>query len=218
MGRRPFSRRGERSRRQILAAALRLISRNGFHGASIRAIARAVGLSEASIYYHFPSKRAILTALYAEHGITRALDELASLSGEVPLERQLVANAVASARVWDQNVDFLRVVILEVLRGDREAQAVHQEMMLRWRNGIRDLLARYQAQGEIKAAIDVEEAAGWWVDLMYGTFLDRLLAVGRASRRTRFLTPELRQRIERRARAFARSLQSGSCPSVADQA
>lgn len=201
---------GERTRRRILSAALRLISRNGFHGASIRAIARSVGLTEASIYYHFPSKQAIVAALYAERGITRALDELASLPGEVSLERQLAANAVASAHVWDENADFLRVVVVEVLRGDRGAQGAHQEMMDRWRSGIRDLLARYQARGEIDAAIDIAEAAECWVNLMYGTFVDRLLTLGRPSRGARFLTPELRQRIEDRARAFARHVRPGS--------
>lgn len=169
-----------------------------------------MGLTEASIYYHFPSKRAIVTALYAERGITQALDELARLPGEVSLERQLAANAVASAHVWDENADFLRVVIVEVLRGDRGAQEAHQEMMDRWRTGIRDLLARYQARGEIDATVDIGEAAECWVDLMYGTFVDRLLTLGRPSRGARFLTSELRQRIESRARSFARRLRMGS--------
>lgn len=214
---RAFSRGGERTRRRILSAALRLISRNGFHGASIRAIARSVGLTEASIYYHFPSKRAIVAALYAERGITKALDQLASLPGEVSLEHQLTANAIASAHVWDENADFLRVVIVEVLRGDRGAQAAHQEMINRWRSGIRDLLARYHARGEIHAAVDIAEAADCWVDLMYGTFVDRLLTLGRPSRGARFLTPDLRQRIEGRARAFARSVQRGSDEPAAER-
>ena len=88
---------GHRTRRRILAAALRLFSRNGFHGTSIRGLARSVGLTEASIYYHFPSKRAIVEALYEQRGIMTALDELEHLPGEVPLDRQLVANALASA-------------------------------------------------------------------------------------------------------------------------
>ncbi len=131
------SRGSDKTRRRILSAALRLFSRNGFQGTSIRGLARSVGLTEASIYYHFPSKRAIVGALYEERGITGALDELEHLPGEVPLERQLVANALASAHLWDENADFLRVVIVEVLRGDKAARAVHHELMERWRRGIR---------------------------------------------------------------------------------
>src|SRR3972149_438995 len=120
---------GHRTRSRILATALRLFSRNGFHGTSVRTLARTVGLTEAAIYYHFPSKRAIVRALYEERGFMAALDELEHLPGDVPLQQQLVANAVASAHLWSDNADMLGVVIAEVLRGDRAAQTVHRELM-----------------------------------------------------------------------------------------
>lgn len=200
------SRGGHRTRRRILVAALRLFSRNGFHGTSIRGLARSVGLSEAAIYYHFPSKRAIVRALYERRGFMTALDELEHLPGDIPLHQQLAANAAASARLWDENADFLRVVIVEVLRGDRAAQAAHEELMSRWRRGILDLLGRYQARGEIKRSTDVVEAANSWVNVMFGTFMDRLLALGRPSRRASFLTPAFRRHVETIALAFAERL------------
>lgn len=202
------SRGGHRTRRRILAAALRLFSRNGFHGTSIRVLARSVGLTEAAIYYHFPSKRAIVEALYERRGVTTALDELERLPGEVPLDHQLVANALASARLWDENADLLRVVVVEVLRGDRAAWAAHHELMERWRRGILDLLARYRTRHEIDPSIDVAEAADSWVNLMFGLFMDRLLALGRISRRSSFLSPEFRRSIEVSALAFAQRLNS----------
>ena len=202
------SRGGHRTRRRILAAALRLFSRNGFHGTSIRVLARSVGLTEAAIYYHFPSKRAIVEALYERRGVTTALDELERLPGEVPLDHQMVANALASARLWDENADLLRVVVVEVLRGDRAAWAAHHELMERWRRGILDLLARYRTRHEIDPSIDVAEAADSWVNLMFGLFMDRLLALGRISRRSSFLSPEFRRSIEVSALAFAQRLKS----------
>ncbi len=201
------SRGGDRTRRRILAAALRLFSRNGFHATSVRALARSVGLTEASIYYHFPSKRAIVRALYEERGFTTALEELEHLPGEVPLDQQLLANALASAHLWDDNADFLRVVIVEVLRGDRAAESAHRELMNWWHRGILDLLSRYQARGEIAAAIDVEGAASSWVHLMFGTFMDRLLALG-SSRRSTFLSPEFRRDVEAAALRFAERLRA----------
>jgi AcrR family transcriptional regulator len=201
---------GDRTRRRILGAALRLFSRNGFHGTSIRGLAGSVGLTEAAIYYHFPSKRAIVKALYEQRGFMTALDELEHLPGEIPLDQQLVANAVASARLWDENSDLLRVVIVEVLRGDGAAQAVHQELMDKWRKGILDLLARYQAKRELDVAIDPVDAANQWVDLMFGVFMDRLLALGRSSRRSDFLAPEFRRHVETTAVAFAGRLRGAA--------
>ncbi len=203
------SRGGDRTRRRILITALRLFSRDGFHGASIRRLARAVGLTEAGIYYHFPSKRAIVESLYEHRGFMAALEELERLPGHLPLEEQLAANAIASAKLWDENVDLLRVVIMEVLRGDRAAQAVHQQLMDRWRKGILDLLARYQTRGEIDRSIDIVGAANSWVHLMFGVFMQRLLALGRSSRRVGFLTPEVRQQVQATALGFAAPLQGG---------
>src|SRR3972149_4092184 len=199
----PSSRGGHTTRQRILAAALRLFSRDGFHGTSIRVLARSAGLTEAAIYYHFPSKRAIVEALYERRGVTTALDELERLPGEVPLDHQLVANALASARLWDENADLLRVVVVEVLRGDRAAWAAHHEIMERWRRGILDLLTRYRTRHEIDPSIDVAEAADSWVNLMFGLFMDRLPGLGRISRRSRFLSPGFRRAIEVSALAFA---------------
>src|SRR3990172_2280742 len=193
---------GHRTRRRILAAALRLFSRDGFHGASIRRLARAVGLTEAGIYYHFPSKKAIVGALYEQGGFIAALDELERLPGHLPLGEQLTANALASARLWHDNADLLRVVIMEVLRGDRAAQVVHQGLMDRWHKGILDLLARYQTKGAIDRSIDISGAADSWVHLMFGAFMQRLMALGRSSRRASFLTPEMRQHVQVTALAF----------------
>lgn len=202
----PASRGGDRTRRRILAAALRLFSRNGFHATSIRGLARSVGLTEAAIYYHFPSKRAIMEALYEQRGFMVALDELEQLPGSVPLEQQLIANALASARLWDDNTDLLRMVTLEVLRGDRAAATLHQELMERWRRGIRRLLARYQERGEIDPSLSIAQAADSWVSLMFGTFMARLLVLGGSPRRSRFLTAEFQQQVQEAASRFARGL------------
>jgi AcrR family transcriptional regulator len=49
-------------RQEILDAALDLFADRGFQGTSVRDIARAVGVNEATLYHYFPSKAAILDA------------------------------------------------------------------------------------------------------------------------------------------------------------
>ncbi len=53
-------------RRAIQEAALELVARRGYHGASMSAIAQAVGLSKATLYWHFPSKEELFRSLYEE--------------------------------------------------------------------------------------------------------------------------------------------------------
>ena len=51
------------TRESILMAALRLFSRNGYEGTSMRDIAGEVGISQGAIYKHFTGKDALLEAI-----------------------------------------------------------------------------------------------------------------------------------------------------------
>ncbi len=52
----------------LLEAALTLFAARGYEGTSVRAIARAAGLSESGLYAHFASKRALFEAALARLG------------------------------------------------------------------------------------------------------------------------------------------------------
>lgn len=53
------------TRDRILDTALELFSHQGYHAVSVRALAKALGFTEAALYKHFPSKRAVFEALVA---------------------------------------------------------------------------------------------------------------------------------------------------------
>ncbi len=55
--------KGNERREQILRTATEVFSIHGFHGSSMRQLARAAGVSEAMIYHHFPSKEALYDAI-----------------------------------------------------------------------------------------------------------------------------------------------------------
>ncbi|HEX3898300.1 MAG TPA: helix-turn-helix domain-containing protein [Mycobacteriales bacterium] len=52
------------TREQILDVALELFVERGYDSTSLREIAERMGFSKAALYYHFPSKDAILMALH----------------------------------------------------------------------------------------------------------------------------------------------------------
>jgi AcrR family transcriptional regulator len=56
---------------RILRAAIVLFRERGYHGSSMRTLARRLRLEAASLYYHYPSKQDILFAI-----LDRTLDEL----------------------------------------------------------------------------------------------------------------------------------------------
>lgn len=59
--------RSERSRTQILAAALRLFSSQGYRGTNMREIAEAAGVSTGNVYHQFDDKEAIFHTLLDEY-------------------------------------------------------------------------------------------------------------------------------------------------------
>jgi len=59
--------RSERSRTQILDAALKLFSHRGYGATSVRDIAEAAGVSKGNVYHHFPDKETIFRALLDQY-------------------------------------------------------------------------------------------------------------------------------------------------------
>ena len=63
----------------IYAAAVDLMYERAYHGTSVREVARASGIQMASVYYHFPSKQALLIEV-----MSRTLRDLTSVTTTAP--------------------------------------------------------------------------------------------------------------------------------------
>lgn len=105
------ARTGER-RSQILRAALDVFSRRGFHGATIREIARSAGLAEGTIYLYFPSKHDVLRGvigLIAEDGPRPAPEQFAPGDDE----GFLLALVRDRVQTLARHASFIRLVVHE---------------------------------------------------------------------------------------------------------
>jgi AcrR family transcriptional regulator len=100
----------QQNQRQILKAAVELMSVHGFDGTSMKQIARAAGIGDATIYKYFPTKERLVLG-YFEQAIADALAATFDTSGfdDFALQERL-----------QRLVDAL----LEVLLADREFVAV----------------------------------------------------------------------------------------------
>jgi len=79
----------EGTRRRILEAALQLFASRGFHGTSVRDIAKALELQPSALYAHFPSKDQLLVELVRVGHEVHASTLRAALldAGDHPVER-----------------------------------------------------------------------------------------------------------------------------------
>ena len=108
-------RRGERTREDILQAALALFLERGYHGTSMRQIAEQAGVALGGIYNHFASKEEIfLEVLTANHPIYDVLPAMEAAQGETVEEIVRDAASRMVAR-FDQRMEFMNLVFIELV-------------------------------------------------------------------------------------------------------
>ena len=158
----PRQREGTSAREEILDAAAELFSQQGYAATSTRAIALAVGIKQASLYYHFANKEQILSELLTGT-VTPSLAATSTLaaSGE-PTEAQLWALAAFDVGLlctgrWNISALYL----MPELRSARFA-GFHQQRQ-RLRSAYRDLVEAGCAEG-VFGCDDVSIAT----DLVFG--------------------------------------------------
>jgi AcrR family transcriptional regulator len=87
-----MARDGAETRRQAQRVALDLFTTQGYETTSLRQIAETLGINKASLYYHFPSKEAILRSLFEDRG-TEA-ERLVAWLRDQPRTPELLETAV----------------------------------------------------------------------------------------------------------------------------
>ena len=103
--------RSEKSRQQILDAALKLFSHRGYGATSVRDIAEEAELSKGNVYHHFPDKEAIFRAL-----IDRYFE--ATAAPDFPFLQAL------SAGTFPENLEEIGLAVRDVVRDYRQYVAL----------------------------------------------------------------------------------------------
>ncbi len=131
------TRRREVAQSDILSAAATFIAHNGYHGTSMRDLAKATGRGLSSLYTYFPSKEALLFALQ-----TRAFDTLldsadAAVASVRTPDQRLYAFVLNHVRYFTAHDDVMRVLMHEA-----------KVLPARQRKQVRALKERYYSLAE----------------------------------------------------------------------
>jgi AcrR family transcriptional regulator len=114
----------KRDRREdILQASLHLFSEKGFHGTSMRDIARAANITEGLIYHYFASKRDLFRAIIEEYSFLPLLRTLPDLAEQLDTRGLLIVLARGFFDVLRQNVELTRLLLQEVQVFPEEKEA-----------------------------------------------------------------------------------------------
>ncbi len=110
--------RSERSRHQILDAALKLFSTRGFRATSMRDIAQKAHMSTGSVYHQFPDKETVFRELLDEYWRAIASPDFpfnkALASGAFPDDLEALGEAAReSVRLYRSHVALIYVDVVE---------------------------------------------------------------------------------------------------------
>jgi AcrR family transcriptional regulator len=128
------AREGMGTRQAIYEAALDAFAENGYAGASLRDIARRVGIEVASLYNHIDSKEELLFRII-ETTSNEMIEELRTVIDATPLDdpRQRLVRATAMNITYHASHprnSFIGNVELRSLKPDHYSQAI------RWRHDV----------------------------------------------------------------------------------
>jgi AcrR family transcriptional regulator len=168
-------------RRQILDAASRRFTSNGFHATSMQDILSEAELSAGAVYRYFPSKSAIVAAIAEETvgEIIRAIEEITGAEPVPSVEEAMArALAVADAYTGPRGVARLAVQVwAESLRDPALADFV-AETYGRIRARFVEFARRAQAAGKLPADADPRQVGAVLFGMVPGYILQRLLVGG----------------------------------------
>ncbi|HKO57145.1 MAG TPA: TetR/AcrR family transcriptional regulator [Thermoanaerobaculia bacterium] len=112
--------RSERSRSQILDAALRLFAHRGYGATSVRDIAEEAKVSKGNVYHHFPDKEAIFRALLDQYFQSMSLPDFpfnrALASGTFP--ENLEQLGLAARDTVHEYRDYVALIYVDVVEFD----------------------------------------------------------------------------------------------------
>jgi AcrR family transcriptional regulator len=143
---RPASRRD-----QILDAAMACFASAGFRGTTTREIASRVGLTEAALYRHFPSKEALYAAIIARK--IEAPDLTAHLQAAAAAgDDRAVLGGLALTLIQRVEADpaFIRILLFTALEGHSLAEPFFAARVLKIREFLTGYIARRIAAGAFR--------------------------------------------------------------------
>jgi TetR/AcrR family transcriptional regulator, fatty acid metabolism regulator protein len=152
----------EERRRAILAAAVRVFARSGYHGARVGDIAEEAGVAHGLLYHYFSSKEEVLQTVFRENW-RDLLDTLhrVEASDEAP-DEQLLGIVKILLRSWRNDPDLVRVMVREVARSPHlqaQVDEVREVFLV-----VQRIIERGQADGVFRADLDARLAS--WI--VYG--------------------------------------------------
>lgn len=165
----PYRKSAQR-RRRIVTAAVQVFSRDGYRGATIRAIAAEAGMSPSSLLHFFASKQELLWATMAHRDAHKFTGGREGVRG---FPDRVVGQALANEEI-PHLIQLYAVLSAESATRDHPAQDYFATRFAKVRQGVASEFAALADAGLLRPGVDPRTAAATVVALWDGVQLQWL--------------------------------------------
>jgi AcrR family transcriptional regulator len=170
--------KGRIRREDIISAAATVYGEAGYHGSSLREIAKRVGISHAGLLYYFPTKEALLAAVLVRRDAEDSEREQLNVPPGLEVLRHFVALAGHNVR-HPGIVDLYSRLAAEAVAPDHPAHSYFERHYEQARESVVESFRVLSASGELREGTDPEYAALTFIALMDGLQVQWLTAPDR---------------------------------------
>ncbi|XVS62640.1 TetR/AcrR family transcriptional regulator [Actinosynnema sp. CA-299493] len=159
--------KGRIRREDIITAAVAVYGEAGYHGSSLREIAKRAGITHAGLLYYFPTKEALLAAVLERRDAEDAERERLAVAPGVDVLRHFLALAEHNVR-HPGIVDLYSRLAAEAVAADHPA---HDYFVRHYRAAREGVVGSFRAladRGELRPGVDPAAAALAFIALMDG--------------------------------------------------
>ncbi|AZB62727.1 TetR/AcrR family transcriptional regulator [Cereibacter sphaeroides] len=171
----PPARKG-RKMPQVLEGARTIFLRDGFEGASVDDIARAAGVSKATLYSYFPDKRLLFLEVAKAECLRQSEEAVALITADLAPRAvlTLAATRIVAFVLSDFGIRTYRICVAEADRFPELGHEFYDSGPALVRQRIVDYLAQAVGRGEL-AIDDLELAADQFAELCKADLFNRIV-------------------------------------------
>ncbi|QYN17944.1 TetR/AcrR family transcriptional regulator [Amycolatopsis sp. DSM 110486] len=169
--------KGRIRREDIISAAAVVYGEAGYHGSSLREIAKRVGISHAGLLYYFPTKEALLAAVLERRDAEDSEREQLTVPPGLEVLRHFVALAEHNVR-HPGIVDLYSRLAAEAVAPDHPAHEYFVEHYRQARESVIGSFRLLATTGELREGVDPDFAALTFIALMDGLQVQWLTTPG----------------------------------------
>jgi len=161
----------EKTREKILETALKLFSERGYLGTTTKEIASLAGITETTLFRHFPSKEVIFEEVLKRYSFLQKLKELLPQIEDLPADKALSLLGKAFLERLRERKPLILILHSELNLYPEQVGNAFQSIISSIRSEFSRYLFKLKERGELREDVHPELAGQAFLGMIFSYFL-----------------------------------------------